>query len=363
MEILLIACMLAYTAGAQSEQSKLGLSPAQRAVMREQTRHEKAVQRIREKHGGAAPPANGTSPWKNPPGVDPKTEAPETFWSGYRTQRPARPPLGHRAGTWAGNGVSWAQETGREAWRAYRKRRKDAGDRDPSLIVAPAQPQYPPMPAQPPTVGGDKTSAAVKPDEKPAAKPGEAPKEGPAAGLKKAPEPTPEAAKETGTAPAAETTPPTPQPADTPQGVGRMAAEVTYDSVMEESDELSAMCGDDLHTYDRIEKRAEREIGRGDTLAAQVRSTGFGQTISALVTRCTEQYRVIHGAIDDLKQNTIAQAEAVVTAKDLLERGQGVYAGIAKDMEDVAEREAYISDAVDAEDTNPEAEHYETKAA
>jgi len=142
-----------------------------------------------------------------------------------------------------------------------------------------------------------------------------------------------------------------------------MAAEVTYDSVMEESDELTAMCDDDLHTYDRIKKRAEREIGRGDTLAAQVRATGFGATISAIVARCTEQYRVIYGAIDELKQNTIAQAEAVVTAKNLLQQGQGVYADIAKDMEDVAERDAYISDAVDAEDTNPEAEHYETKAA
>lgn len=141
-----------------------------------------------------------------------------------------------------------------------------------------------------------------------------------------------------------------------------MAAEVTYDSVMDESDELSAMCDDDLHTYDRIKKRAEREIGRGDTLAAQVLSTGFGATIHAIVVRCREQYQIIHDAIDDLKANTVAQAEAVVTAKDLLLKGQGVYADIAKDMEDVASRDAYISDAVDAEDVNPEAEVYETKA-
>ncbi|MGW8679623.1 hypothetical protein ACWGNN_00890 [Streptomyces sp. NPDC055817] len=142
-----------------------------------------------------------------------------------------------------------------------------------------------------------------------------------------------------------------------------MAAEVTYGSVMDESDELSAMCDEDLRTYDRIKKRAETEIGRGDTLAAQVLSTGFGATIHALVVRCREQYQVIHNAIDDLKANTIAQSDAVVIAKDLLEKGQGVYADIAKDMEDVAQREAYVSDAVDAVDTSAESEHYETRAA
>lgn len=142
-----------------------------------------------------------------------------------------------------------------------------------------------------------------------------------------------------------------------------MAAEVSYESVMDESDELSAMCDDDLHTYDRIKVRAEREVGRGDTLAAQVLSTGFGATIHALVVRCREQYQIIHNGMDDLKANTVAQDEAVIKAKESLQRGQGVYADIAKDMEDVAERDAYISDQVDAEDTNAEAEHYETKAA
>lgn len=141
-----------------------------------------------------------------------------------------------------------------------------------------------------------------------------------------------------------------------------MAAEVTYESVMDESDELTVMCEDDARTYDRIRDRAEREIGRSDTLAAQVRDTGFGQTIAALVARCKENYQVIYSEIGDLKANTIAQGEAVVKAKGLLEAGQGVYADIAKDMEDVAEREAYISDAVDAEDTAAHTEVYETKA-
>jgi hypothetical protein len=390
MEILLIAACawLVHTAGVQSEQARLGVSPAQRDIMREQTRHEKAVRRIGEKHGGrATPTVNGTSPWKNPPGADPKTAAPESFWSGYRSQRPSRPPFGHRAGTWAGNGVSWAQDTGRDAWRAYRKRRKDAGHDDPSLIVAPIAPQdvpvVPPIPAQPPTVGIDagKRAGPAEPEQTEAKKPAEPPKEKQGADLTKAPEPAPatpaeepKAAPDSTDEPTAivtaepataqpDTTPAEPQPADTPQGVGRMAAEVTYDSVMDESDELSAMCEDDLHTYDRIKSRAEREVSRGDTLASQVLSTGFGATIHAIVVRCREQYQIIHDAIDDLKANTVAQDEAVTVAKDTLQKGQGVYADIAKDMEDVAEREAYISDRVDAEDTNPEAEHYETKAA
>lgn len=388
MEILLIAACawLVHTAGVQSEQSKLGVSPAQRDIMREQTRHEKAVRRIGEKHGGRAmPSADGASPWKNPPGADPKTDAPESFWSGYRAQRPARPPLGHRAGTWAGNGVTWAQDTGRDAWRAYRKRRTDAGHDDPSLTVVPIAPQdvpvIPPIPAQPPTVGIDdgKRAGPAEPDQAEAKKPDGPPKDEQGADLTKTPEPasekpaeepkavpdgtdTPTAGAEPATA-QPDTTPLTPQPADTPQGVGRMAAEVTYESVMDESDELSSMCEDDLRTYDRIKKRAEREVGRGDTLAAQVLSTGFGATIHAIVVRCREQYQIIHNAIDDLKANTVAQDEAVTVAKDLLEKGQGVYADIAKDMEDVAAREAYTSDAVDAEDTNPEAEHYETKVA
>jgi hypothetical protein len=141
-----------------------------------------------------------------------------------------------------------------------------------------------------------------------------------------------------------------------------MAAEVTYESVMEESDELSIMCEDDVRVYDRIRDRSEREIGRGDALIAAMEATGFGPRVIAWVARCKENYGVIHSEVDDLQTNTIAQGEAVVTAKALLEAGQGVYADIAKDMEDVAEREAYISDAVDAEDTSAHSEVYETKA-
>lgn len=392
MEILLIAACawLVHTAGAQSEQSRLGVSPAQRDIMREQTRHEKAVRRIGEKHGGAAPPANGTSPWKNPPGADPKTAAPETFWSGYRAQRPTHPPLGHRAGTWAGNGVTWAQDTGREAWRAYRKRRTGEGNSDPSLIMVPFPPSHPPavppMPVQPPTAGTDgaKTKTAARPDEKAVAKPGEAPKTEPVADLKKTPEPTPvdpsdvEAERirqvlerldaldpEPDAQPASAATHSTKdqEPAVAGQGVGRMAAEVTYESVMDESDELSIMCEDDVRVYDRIRDRAEREIGRADDLMAAMENAGFGPSVIGRVARCKEQYQVIYSQVDDLQKNTIGQGEAVVKAKALLVAGQGVYADIAKDMESVAERDAYISDAVDAEDTNAHTEVYETKAA
>ncbi|MFF3359520.1 hypothetical protein ACFYWN_44755 [Streptomyces sp. NPDC002917] len=360
MEILLIACMLAYAAGAQSEQSNLGLSPAQRAAMREQTRHEKAIQRIAEKHGGTTPPKNGVSTWKEAP-ADSGAQAttPETYWSGYRNRRPAertRTPIGHRAGTWTAQGVTWAQDTGRGAWQAYRKRRQEAGrdEPGPTLVPPPRPPLVPPIPVAPPTVGIDRDKSAAP------AEPGK-----PTVDLKKAPEETPaspdKTAPETGQA---ETPPPaTPQPADPPQGVGRMAAEVTYESVTDESDELSIMCEDDVRVYDRIRERAEREIGRGDELIAALEAGGFGPSVIDWAARCKESYQVIHGQVDDLQTNTIAQGEAVVKAKALLEAGQGVYADIAKDMEDVAERNAYISDAVDAEDTSAGTDVYETKAA
>lgn len=364
MEILLIACLLAYTAGAQSEQSKLGLSPAQRDIMREKTRHEKAVQKIADKHSEATVPnAAGTSPWKNAP-ANGRTTTPDTFWSGYRTQRPARPPLGHRAGTWAGSGISWAQNTGRDAWQSYRKRRKDAGHDDPGPVLVPIPPSQPPLvppiPAHPPTVGADsdKNKVAPKPDETAA-------KKQPVADLKKAPEPAPQQPTADAAPPTAQpdTTAPEPQPAATQGGTGRMAAEVTYESVMDESDELSIMCEDDVRVYDRIRDRAEREIGRGDDLTAALQDAGFGSKVIAWVARCKENYAVIRSEVDDLQHNTIAQGEKVTQAKALLQQGQGVYADIAKDMESVAERDAYISDAVDAEDTSAHTEVYETKAA
>jgi hypothetical protein len=142
-----------------------------------------------------------------------------------------------------------------------------------------------------------------------------------------------------------------------------MAAEVTYESVMDESDELSLMCDDDVRVYGRIRIRSEREIGRGDALIAALENAGFGPSVIGWVARCKEQYQVIHGQLDELETNTIAQGEQVVKAKALLEAGQGVYADIAKDMESVAERGSYVSDAVDAEDTSAHTEVYETKAA
>ncbi|MGW6531445.1 hypothetical protein [Streptomyces venezuelae] len=405
MEVLLIAvgAWLAFTAGAQSEQAKLGVSPAQRDQMREQTRHEKAIQKIAQKHGVGAPSAPAASAPQTAGGV------PGTFLSGYRSHRPVHPPMGARAGEWAGRGVTWAQDTGRNAWQSYRKRRKDAGHDDPGPVLVPLPPSQPPhvppMPAHPPApapatgedgamakpVEAAKPKVPAEPPPAPAPAPKQTPKEpskddvdtakkpsapapgaDPDADLDRPLAPAPEDAGQQPKHPPTDTSPPAaetprpdptqPRPADKLQGVGRMAAEVTYDSVMDESDELSAMCDDDLHTYDRIKARAEREIGRGDTLATQVLSTGFGATIHAIVVRCREQYQIIHNAIDDLKQNTVAQHEAVIKAKDALERGQGLYADIAKDMEDVAERDAYLSDAVDSEDANAEAEHYETKA-
>jgi hypothetical protein len=365
MEILLIACMLAWTAGAQSEQSKLGISPAQRAILKEQARHEKAVQRIADKHG-VKPVGQkaGLSPWKEAPtvGRTQKHAVTGTFLSGYRSTRPAGPPLGQRVGAGAGSAVTWTQDTSRNAWRAYRDRRSKTDPADPAIKVVPLPPAYPPavppIPNQPPTAGADgaptvtaKPDSTTQPGDTTEAKPQEtAPKAAPA---------KPESADET----PADTTTPTDTPAATPGGAGRMAAEVTYESVMEESDELAVMCEDDVRVYDRIRDRAEREIGRGDDLITALQNAGFGPKVIGWVARCKENYSVIRSEVDDLQKNTIAQGEAVVKAKALLEQGQGVYAGIAKDMESVADRDAYISDAVDAEDTQAHTEVYETKAA
>jgi hypothetical protein len=372
MEILLIACMLAYAAGAQSEQSKLGVSPAQRAILKEQTRHEKAVRKIADKHG-VKPPAGkaGVSPWKEAPHIEGES-APSTFLSGYREARPSRPPLGHRAGARAGTAVTWAHDAGRDAWRTYRERRRKAGHDDPGPVLIPLPPTVPPLvppiPEKAPSAGkADDTvkTAKATADPAPKATPGSEAKPEPAAAPKTEstepwsliPAEKPAAAEPT------EPAPPTDTPAATPGGVGRMAAEVTYESVMDESDELTVMCEDDALVYDRIKDRAEREIGRGDTLVAQLEAAGFGSKVISWVVRCREIYGVIRSEVDDLKANTVAQGEAVVKAKALLEAGQGVYADIAKDMESVAAREAYISDAVDAEDTSAHTETYETKAA
>jgi hypothetical protein len=91
MEVLLLAACawLAHTAGAQSEQAKMGLSPAQRDILRERTRHEKAVQKIADKHGVTPPAERGPgplSPWKDAPASErgPALTLPEAFRSGYR---------------------------------------------------------------------------------------------------------------------------------------------------------------------------------------------------------------------------------------------------------------------------------------
>lgn len=411
MEILLLAA-IAWAMGQQSEQSKLGLTPAHRAHMKEKHRHEKALRRIAEKHGPPPPmpaPLPGVSPWKEAPATDaPSGPVPDTFLSGYRNHRPARPPFGHRVGVRTGSAVAWAQHTGRDAWHAYRERRRAAGHDDPGPVLVPAPPTgppaVPPIPKHAPTVhekpeptaGPDPPQTEESaPDETPEAKPEpaaiEETVEPPAEEPEKAAEVVPDDGEDWASAyawtdedkpqaapvqtPAADTAPkpdtkkeatpavPESGTAPTGNGVGRMAAEVTYESVMDESDELSLMCEDDVRVYGRIRARAEREIGRGDDLIAKLEDAGFGPKVIGWVTRCKEQYQVIHSQLDDLEKNTIAQGEAVAKAKTLLEHGQGLYAGIAKDMESVATRESYVSDAIDAEDANPEAEHYETKAA
>ncbi|MCY0959962.1 hypothetical protein [Streptomyces sp. H27-H5] len=357
MEVLIAACLLAWAAGAQSEQAKLGISPAERDLRREHVRHEKTVRKIAEKHG--TPPADSA--------VEPLT-IPEAFRSGYRGHTPLErvaTPAGRHLGNWAAKGVYWARDTGRSALKEYRERRKAEGAPDPAPIIAP--PVAPPMPTAPPTVGVPSGVVLTKP-----AAPAPPAPAGPAPiSLVKAPTPAATVLAPASTAPVpgprgpeaptapTETLEPTAPAQPHENGVGRMASDVTYESVLDESGELSAMCEDDLLAYDRIRDRCEREIGRADELVAQLRSPGM----QAWISRCAEQYRVILAQLDDLKSNTIAQSEAVTKAKASLESGQGFYADIAADMETVEDREFYTSDQVDGEDANAESEIYEPQGA
>ncbi|MFI8287421.1 hypothetical protein ACIF84_30785 [Streptomyces albidoflavus] len=169
MEVLLvIACSLAWASGAQSEQTKLGLSKAQRDQIRENVRHEKAVRKIAEKHGIApaeTAPEAAPAPAPAPAGV-PAT-LPEAFRSGYRSHTPVArvaTPLGRHAGSWAARGVVWVKDSGKSALREYRKRRQAAGHEDPAPVLVPLPPAHPPvvappMPAHPPAVPGPPPAA------------------------------------------------------------------------------------------------------------------------------------------------------------------------------------------------------------
>lgn len=488
MEVLALACLMAWAAGAQSEQVKLGISPAQRAQMREDARHEKALHRIAEKHGGTPippPPKAASGPYDSPP----KSHAtvPEAFKAGYRSHTPIEriaTPVGRRTGEWAARGVMWAKDTGRSAVEQYRRKRTAAGKPDPAPVLIPLPPAYPPAVGTDPDTdpaGAKREEPAPEPDKptpdgtspvvkEPPVKPPHSPPQGteggpegdgptgppvepqePAGGSSESerapngeqlgteetpsvpeprtspeathpkdetaqPEPEPEAAPPTTAEAQPETTPandaahsdtadqapapPTaeppppgpkvslkksangpprterlpetdnvtdelaaPNPALAPTEGGPNVADVTYQSVIAESGELRAMCDDDSAVYGRIRDRCEREIGRGDDLIAALNNIGAGGRVTARVTACVEQYRAILAQLDDLQRNTIAQGEVVVLAKDLLERGQGLYAGIAQDMESVAERDYYVSDAVDHEDANAQNETYELQGA
>lgn len=372
MEVLLAACLIAWAAGAQSEQAKLGISPAQRDLMRERVRHEKAVRKIASKHG-VTPDAPET---ESSAAALPAT-LPEAFRSGYRghavVARVAT-PLGRHAGNLTARGVHWAKDTGKSAVREYRKRRKAAGHPDPAPVHTPPDvppmPAHPPMPTSPPTAGSDERTGVTLAKPEAAEDPGAGPERQAEAIEPITDQPETSAAPESAAEPAPMPAPRSPETGspgtDTPaaptadrEGVGRMAAEVSYDSVMEESDELSLMCEIDVAVYDRIRERCEREIGRADTLTAQLKTP----SVKAWITRCADQYRVILAQLDDLKINTLAQGEGVVKAKALLVAGQGLYVDIAAGMEAVEDREFYVSDAIDGEDANAAAETYETQGA
>ncbi|MGW3491345.1 hypothetical protein [Streptomyces sp. NPDC001054] len=463
MGALLVACLVAWAAGSSSERARLGISPAQRDLMREQARHEKAVQRIATRHGepvakAAVPaalvkdPATG-APAAAPAAVPVAAGFPDSFRASWRSHTPVErvaTVAGRRAGLWAAQGVAWTKDSGRGALREFRRRRRAAGHPDPAPVLVPMPPaeapRVPKMPGHAPA-GPDREPGGVSlkhPDRETAAphdgdgKASEGTLEPPAsrqgtpdaAAVREAPQapveplvtvPAPRAGDEPAEARAAQTEPvtdtaapvtdtgtpvtpsvtasgtpvtpsvtgagtpdtdgPAPTTADvtgaaTPvtdtssddesrvggeEGVGRMASEVSYDSVMEESDELSLMCEEDTQVYDRIRKRCEREIGRGDTLIAQLTEAGAGQKVIARVTACKERYSAIQSHLDELQRNTLAQGESVGKAKALLEAGQGVYADEAENMESVAEREFYVSDTVDSEDTNAATEIYEIR--
>jgi hypothetical protein len=364
MEVLIAACLLAWAAGAQSEQARLGISPAERDLRREQVRHEKAVRKIADKHGENPKDDKG-----NPITI------PEAFRAGYRGHTPLErvaTPAGRHLGNWAAKGVYWVRDTGRSALKEYRNRRMAEGAPDPAPITTP--PVSPPMPTEAPPVGAEAGVTLSKPVGSEAAEAGEREPEKTVASPPPAAPNQPETAADL---PGAATVPaprepaapgPEPDVTTTPtqpgeNGVGRMASEVTYESVRDESEELSLMCDDDLAVYDRLQERCEREIGRADELIAALRNAGAGERVIGWVARCMEQYQLINSQLQHLKQHTYAQDEAVVKAKKLLEAGQGVYAEIAADMESVAERPFYVSDAVDAEDTTAHADVYETQGA
>ncbi|MFC9734295.1 hypothetical protein ACFWGM_36550 [Streptomyces roseolus] len=452
MEILLAACLLAWAAGAQSERVALGVSPAQRALIKEQVRHDKAVQKIAEKHGAATPPPSTggrTPPSKTTaPEPAPPVTIPAAFLAGYRGHTPVArvaTPAGRHVGGWAARGVAWTKDSGRSAVKEFRKRRAAEGKPDPAPVIAPIPPMptepptvgttpaapettaptvppkptepptvgttaVPPMPSEPPTASGitpptapdadgedlgadtdDSDSTPEAPEkapeaasEPPAAAPGGTEPPEPQTGPQSAaeaptvviPAPRPDEPAEPGTPEAVEPPESGPEPAPHPApettgdggskttpttqgGIGRMASEVSYGSVMEESDELALMCDDDLLVYQRIKDRCTREISRADELKAQLKSG----PVKDWITRCQEQYRQLLTQLEDLEKNTLSQAEAVVKAKALLQQGQGLYADIALDMETVEERQFYISDQTDAEDTNATSETYATKGA
>ncbi|ESP95722.1 hypothetical protein B591_31013 (plasmid) [Streptomyces sp. GBA 94-10 4N24] len=142
-----------------------------------------------------------------------------------------------------------------------------------------------------------------------------------------------------------------------------MAAEVNYESVMEESDELTGMCEGDRIVYQKLINRCRREQSKGDELYAELDDRGVGQWICQIVARCKERYSSLAEHLTLLDRDTLAQGEAVQKAKGYLEAGQGLYADIARDMEDVADRDYYTSDRVDDEDVNAHTETYEMRGA
>ncbi|MEW1817780.1 hypothetical protein [Streptomyces diastaticus] len=142
-----------------------------------------------------------------------------------------------------------------------------------------------------------------------------------------------------------------------------MAAEVNYESVMEESDELTGMCEGDRIVYQKLIDRCRREQSKGDELYAELNDRGVGQWICQIVARCKERYSALAERLILLDRDTLAQGEAVQKAKGYLEAGQGLYADIARDMEDVADRDYYTSDRVDDEDVNAHTETYEMRGA
>lgn len=326
MEVLLIAA-ITWAMGQQSEQAKLGLAPEHRAHMVEQQRHEKALRKIADKHGGVVPapktPAGVTA------GAGVKTPATASFRAGYRThvERTA-PPLAHRAGDLAGRGTLWAKDTGRKAFKRLREKRAAQGRPDPAPVI-----EYPPMPTEPPTVGVERR------DDEGDVRPGST-RETPPAGDASSSAP---AERATATEAATEGTP---APAATPDTSGEpVSAEITYTKVYDTAESMERKSVRHMEAMERVAERAATLHGWADDLTAKLATVKAGHRLEAAVASAKEKLRVLAKLAEEYQDDCRDRAERFAVARQTLEANLGGIASAVRDSGgDIAERDYYNGD-------------------